>query len=80
MQFKYFINKKYQNHIPYSFAYKVVCIDNKFSKRVVLYRGKNAGYKFIKPILYEYNYCRKVIKNISIKILLCLQRKKNDLQ
>ena len=24
--------EKYQNHIPYSFAYKVVCIDDKFSK------------------------------------------------
>ena len=32
--------EKYQDHIPCSFAYKVVCVDNKFSKRVVLYRGK----------------------------------------
>ena len=29
--------EKYQDHIPCSFAYKVVCIDNKFSKNVVLY-------------------------------------------
>ena len=34
--------EKYQDHIPCSFAYKVVCIDNKFSKKVVLCRGKNA--------------------------------------
>ena len=39
--------KKYQDHIPCSFAYKVVCIDNKLSKDVVLYRGKNAVFKFI---------------------------------
>ena len=66
--------RKYQSHIPCSFAYKIVCIDNKFSKKVVLYRGKkNAAYKFIVAILSEYNYCRKVIKNILIKILLCLQ-------
>ena len=45
--------KKYQDHIPCSFAYKVACIDNKFSKRVVLYRGKNAAYRFIKTILEE---------------------------
>ena len=32
--------KKYQDHIPCSFPYKVVCIDNTFSKKVVLYRGK----------------------------------------
>ena len=33
--------EKYQDHIPYSFAYKVVCINDRFSKPVVLYRGKN---------------------------------------
>ena len=55
-------NEKYQDHIPCSFAYKVVCVDNKFSKDVVLYRGKNVAYKFIEAILKEYKYCRKVIK------------------
>ena len=25
--------RKYQNHVPCSFAYKVVCVDNKFSKK-----------------------------------------------
>ena len=48
---------KYQDHIPCSFGYKVVCVDNKFSKKVVLYRGKIAVYKFIKAILGEYDYC-----------------------
>ena len=28
--------RKYQDHIPCSFAYEVVCVDNKFSKDVVL--------------------------------------------
>ena len=28
--------EKYQEHIPCSFAYKVVCIDDKFSKPVAL--------------------------------------------
>ena len=70
--------RKYQDHIPCSFAYKVVCIDNKFSKKVVLYRGKNAVYKFIKSIFSEYNYCKTVIKNILAKILSCQRRKKKD--
>ena len=43
--------KKYQDHIPCSFAYKVVCIDDKFSKPVVLYKGKNAVNEFIEEIL-----------------------------
>ena len=43
--------RKYQNHVPCSFAYKVVCVDNKFSKKIVLYQGKDAVYEFIKLIL-----------------------------
>ena len=70
--------EKYQDHITSSFAYKVVCVDNKFSKDVVLYRGKNAAYKFIEATLEEYKYCRKVIENILAKILSCLQKKKKN--
>ena len=40
-------SKKYRAHIPCSFGYKVVCVDDKFNKPVVLYRGKNAICKFI---------------------------------
>ena len=50
--------EKYQDHIPCSFAYKLVCVDNKFNKDVVLYKGKNAVFKFIQCILKEYKYCR----------------------
>ena len=60
--------RKYQDHVSCSFAFKVVFVDNKFRKKVVLYRGKNAVYKFIKSIFNEYNYSRKVIKNLSLKI------------
>ena len=54
--------EKYQDHIPCSFAYKVACVDNEFSKDVVVYRGKNAAYKFIEAILKEYNYCKRIMK------------------
>ena len=50
---------KYQVHIPCSFSCKVICIDNKFSKKIVFYRGKNAVYRFIEAILEEYHYCKK---------------------
>ena len=62
--------EKYQDHIPCSFAYKVVCIDNKFSKRFVLYRGKNAAYIFTKEIFEEYDYCKKMIKKHFNKNLI----------
>ena len=53
---------KYQDHIPCSFAYKLVCVNDKFSKDVVLYRGNNAVFKFIQSIFKEYNYCKDVRK------------------
>ena len=35
--------KKYQGHIPCSFAHKVVCVHDKFTKPIVVYRGENAA-------------------------------------
>ena len=45
--------KKYHEHVLCSYAYKVVCIDDKYSKSIVVYRGVNAAYKFIKSILKD---------------------------
>ena len=36
----YSYTRKYQDHIPCSFAYKLVCVDNKFVKDVALYSFK----------------------------------------
>ena len=44
-------SKKYQKHIPCSFAYKVVCINNRFNNAILVFRGKNAAYEIIKAIL-----------------------------
>ena len=35
--------KKYHHHIPCNLAYKIVCVDDRFSKPIVIYRGKNAA-------------------------------------
>ena len=51
--------EKHQDHIPCSFAHKIVCIDNRFTKPTFVYRGENAAYEFIKVILEEYKYCKK---------------------
>ena len=56
---KILTQKECQDHIPYSFAYKVVCIDDRFTKPIVVYIGENAAYEFIKAILKEHKYCRK---------------------
>ena len=62
--------KKYQDHVPCSFAYKVVCIDDRFTKPIVVFRGENAAYEFIKAILKEYEYCKKVMKKHFNKSLI----------
>ena len=49
-----FYSKKHQDRIPCSFAYKFVCVDGKFTKPIVVFRGENAAYKFIEAILMEY--------------------------
>ena len=63
-------SKKYQDHIPCSFAYKLVCVDDKFTKPIVVFRGENAAYEFIEAILKEYEYCKKVMKKHFNKNLI----------
>ena len=62
--------KKYHDHVPCSYAYKIVCIDDKFSKPIVVYGGENAAYEFIKAILEEHKYCKKVMKKHFNKNLI----------
>ena len=51
--------KKYQEHIPCNYAYNVVCVEDKLSKPIFLYRRKNTVSKFIKTILEECDCCKK---------------------
>ena len=66
--------KKYHEHVPCSYAYKVVCIDDRFSKPIVVYRGENAAYKFIKAILEERKYCKKMMKDQFNKNLIMTEK------
>ena len=72
--------KKYQDHISCSFAYKVVCIDDRFTKRTVAYRGENAAYKFIKANIKEYKYCRKVMNKYFNKNLITSEEEEHLFQ
>ena len=54
--------EKYQDHVLCSFAYKVVCIDDKLAKQLFFYRGKNVVNKFIEVIFKEIKYCKQIIK------------------
>ena len=51
--------KKYNEHVLCSYTYKVVCIDDKYSKSIVVYRGKNAANEFIKEYLKKVSTVKK---------------------
>ena len=72
--------KKYKDHILCSFAYKNVCIDDKFTKPIVVFRGENVAYEFIKAILKEYLYCKKVKKKHFNKNLILSEEKEHLFQ
>ena len=75
-----FLHKKYQDHIPCSFAYKVVCVDDRFIKPVVFYKDENADYEFIKAILKEYKYCKKVMNKHFNKNLIMSEKEEHLFQ
>ena len=64
--------EKYQYHTPCTFAYKVVCVDNKFSEDVVMYRRKHVAYEFIDTIVQQYDYCKRIMKKYFNKNLVML--------
>ena len=77
---KVLTQKKYHEHVPCSYAYKVVCIDDRFSKPIVVYRGENAAYKFIKAILQERKYCKKIMKDLFNKNLIMTEEEEHLFQ
>ena len=44
---------KYKIYIACSYGYKLVCVDNKFSKAFKIYLSKDAGYNFINNMIEE---------------------------
>ena len=72
--------KKYHDHVPCSYAFKVACINNRFSKPIVIYRGKNTAYEFIRAILQEYKYCKNIMKKHFNKNLIMSEEEEHLFQ
>ena len=51
-----------------------------FTKPIVVYRGKNAAYEFIKAILKEYKYCKKVMNKHFNKNLIMSEKEEHLFQ
>ena len=67
---KVLTQKKYQDHVRCSFAYKLVCVDEEFTKPIVAFSGENVAYEFIEVILKEYQYSKKETKKHFNKNLI----------
>ena len=71
-------SKKYEDHIPCSFAYKLVSVDDKFSKLIDVFRSESAAYEFIEKILKEFEYCKKVMKKHFNKHLIMSEKEEEE--
>ena len=74
------LTQKYQDHVPCSFAYQVVCIADRFTKQTAVYRGENRANEFIKAILKGYKYCRKVMNKHFNKNLIMSEEEEHLFQ
>ena len=54
---------KYQKHVACSYGYKLVCVDDRFSKPFKTYLGKNPVENFINYMTEQSKYCNQVMKN-----------------
>ena len=54
---------KYQKHVACSYDYKLVCVNDKFSKPFTSYLNENAAYNFINSMVEKSKYFSDVMKN-----------------
>ena len=71
-------SKKYQDHVRCSFAYKLICVDDEFTKPIIVFRGENAACKFIEAILKEFEYYKKLMKKHFNKNLIMSEKKEEQ--
>ena len=62
------------SHGACSYFYKLVCVDDKFSKPFKFYLGEDAVYNFISSMIEESEYCSYVMKKHFIKELVMTEK------
>ena len=72
--------KKYKKHVACSYGYKLVCVDNKFSKPFKSYLGKDVVYNFISSMIKESKYCSNVIEKYFNKELVMNKEDNEDFE
>ena len=62
---------KYQKHVACSCGYKLVCVDNKFSKSFKSYLGEDAVCNFNNNMIEESNCCTDIMKkNLNKELVM----------
>ena len=67
-----------QNHLACSYSFKLVCVDDKFSKPFKTYLGKKTVYSFINSMIEECKYCSEVMKKLFNKELVITKEENED--
>ena len=57
-----------------------MCVDDEFTKPIVVFRGGNTAYELIKAILKEYQYCRKILNKHFNKNLIMSEEEEGQFQ
>ena len=71
---------KYQKHAAFSYGYKLVCVDDKFSKPFKSYLDRGAVYNFISSMIQESKYCIDVMKKHFNKEFLMTKKDNEDFE
>ena len=73
-------SNKYQKHVACSYGYKLVCVDDKFSKPFKSYLGEDAVYNFISSMIEESKYCSDAMKKHFNKELVMTKEDNKDFE
>ena len=71
---------KYQKHVACSYVYKLVCVDDKFSKPFKSYLGEDTVYNFISSMIEESKYSSNKMKKDFNKKLVMTKKDNEDFE
>ena len=69
-----------QKHVAFRYGYKLVCVDDKFSKTFKSYSGEDTVYNFINSMIEESKYCSEVTKKHFNKELVMTKEDDEDFE
>ena len=69
---------EYQNHLISSYAYRLVCQNDKYTKPIKYYRGENATKDFLNNLLKESDEIENILKNKFNEKMIISKEQQNE--